>query len=302
MVISGWTGEDIPYTDEVEVIDLKSDVADACVDLAPFGESLEGASASLVNGMITTCGGVTYEEDSGTCRDTCYQYGEGTWEPIGQMSVPRAYAGSSIINEKWLVSGGSDDTSDIILRDGTIERGPNLPHPMKAHCQVTVDSNHVFFVDGHHNLLGDESSYQGTGDTYLLDWNNQQWLLQPQLTTMRNHPACGLVKSFSGSSPRDMVVIAGDGTSNYFDLHSLSWYNGPKLPFRQWLTSVQLFSTFLIVGGTEVDAGDGTSSPMDTIYRFDPVTRLWILHSQELGTPRAGAAAVAVPEDMVECS
>ena len=303
VVISGWTGNDIqPYTYDVEVVDvtISENILRTCPRLvSPFPEALEGASASFFGGKIRVCGGLSLLEGK-DCYSDCYEYQKDAdnWEFFDSLSIARAYAGSSVIDERlWLLSGGSGDaTTDIVDTEGSITPGPPLPFAMRGHCQVTVNATQVFIVDAHRG---------GTRNSFLFNIFTGEYEELDPIPATRHHPACGLFFHLEGNHHLQRVVtVAGDGTSINFYLDDtagsspMTWNTLRDMPnVTQWLTSVQLTGNFLLVGGNYPP----TASPADEIYTMEP-GGCNIYATQYLKIPRCCAAAVAVPDNYFTCS
>ena len=112
------------------------------------------------------------------------------------------------------------------------------------------------------------------------------------METSRYDPSCGLIRNPENGAE---IVLAGYGTSEIFNLESMTWREGPESPYFYYASSAQLENTFLIVGGY-----DGTKS-IDTIYEFDQINYDWILRSQKLPTPLRFSGVVVVPKDTIGC-
>ncbi len=123
---------------------------------------------------------------------------------------------------------------------------------MRDHCQLTVNSTHVFFADT-----------CDTGKVYLLEWDEQTWKELPQMTVERDYMSCGLI-----SNPENgiEVVIVENGVTEIFNFIDEEWKTGPTVESFDWAGYAQIGDTFVVVGGRN-DA-EGT---LDTIYKFDHI-------------------------------
>ncbi len=264
--------------DSVEVIDL-DDPSKTCDIVANYPIATDYVTAQLVDGVVKVCGGLQTELD-------CYDYNSSsnTWSSSPGPLYEKDYATSSIIDGTWLVTG--DDTNP----DGTMTEwwtgsqftmGPTLPKILNRHCQVSINSTHVFFAD----CIGKE--------TYLLDWESQGITQLDDMTTARSNVCgCGLVQNDQMGKE---VVVAGYGTSEIFNFGNMTWRDGPDLPSGYGYASVQLTDTFLMVGGFE-------SSYSNKIYIFDEENYYFTLMPETLAYERRWAGAVAVPDEMFNCS
>ncbi len=162
--------------------------------------------------------------------------------------------------------------------------GPSLPQEMHEHCQLTVNSTHVFFAMPY------------SPSSYLLDWYEETWTELPPTTVGNGNQMCGLINNPENGLE---AVIVEDGYSEIFNFNSLAWRDGPTLePFDQ-AGFAQVGDTFVLVGGWSYEK----QRSLDTIYRFDHLNYEWILMEQHLQIPiQSFPAVVAVPDDFVSCS
>ncbi len=114
----------------------------------------------------------------------------------------------------------------------------------------------------------------------------------------RSYPSCGLIRN-PANGPE--VVVTSLGTSEIFNLGSMSWREGPALSaVFDGAASAQLEDTFLLVGGyLRRDGGSGVE--LNTIYEFDQINYGWILRTQRLQLARDTPGVVALPRNALEC-
>ncbi len=240
-------------------------------------------TVGLIDGLIKSCGGWSDTDD-------CYDYNPATnpWVTSASLINARSYPRSSFIDGVWLVSGDDYVNSDDVpltteMWTGTgFEPGPTLPVEMSYHCQLTINSTHVFFADTY-----------STGTAFLLDWNQQKWIELPP-TRIRNYMSCGLI-----NNPENGIeaVIVEDGVTDIFNFRDEEWKTGPTVESFDLAGYAQIGDTFVVVGG------NGYGVALDTIYKFDNINYEWILMSQRLQVPRdIYPGVVAVPDEYVTCS
>ncbi len=281
IVIAGVNYED-GILSSVEGIDLENP-SKTCNLIADYPVNESGMAVGLIDGLIKSCGG--------SDTDDCYNYNPTTnsWITSASLINTRATPKSSFIDGIWLISGDNTASDDCPLTTemwtGTgFKSGPTLPIPMDSHCQLTINSTHVFFADTRH-----------TGKAYLLDWYKQSWTELPRMTVDRKYMSCGLINNPENGIE---VVIVEDGTTEIFNLRDEEWKTGPTLESFDMAGYAQIGNTFVVVGG-ENDAG----VTIGTIYKFDNINYDWILMSQQLKVPRHGyPGVVAVPDGFVTCS
>ncbi len=105
------------------------------------------------------------------------------------------------------------------MRDGaSVKEGPFLPVGMRIHCQITLNSSHIFISDT-----------LNSRNTYLLDWEDNTWHQVESPLNLYTGGPCGLVTSQSGGKE---VVAVSDGVSEIFSVDTLSWRQGVILKVR----------------------------------------------------------------------
>ncbi len=153
---------------------------------------------------------------------------------------------------------------------------------MIAHCQLTVNSTHVFFMDSYH--------------AYMLEYQTETWTELDSPFTSRIYPSCGLINSPENGLE---VVTAGYGTSEIYNVNDDLWRDGPEeTPYFYVAGFAQLEDTFVVVGGHGPDEWEY----LDSVYVFDNVDYEWDLLDQRLAIPRSDyPGVVAVTEDFLNC-
>ncbi len=271
----------------MEVIDLY-DPTSICDPLSNYPNKDYGMAVTLIDGYIKSCGS-QYD------RDDCYDYDFATnqWTTSESMLTPRANPKASLIDGVWLVSGDNEEIesgnapfSTEIWSNGQFAEGPTLPAAMYNHCQLTVNSTHVFF-----------GNKEGSYPSFLLNWENQEWTELPTRTNGGYFPSCGLINNPENGLE---AVVVEDGHSDILNFNTLQWRAGPSLEYSfDRSGSAQLTDTFVVVGGSNY-AGTDT---LNTIYQFDHINYDWILLSKKMQIKRQGYFGVlAVTDDLVSCS
>jgi hypothetical protein len=162
VVVGGYNGA---YLRSVQVLDFASPDK-SCASLPPYPLSMCCGTATFYKGELLVCGG---EIDGPVPSDKCFKLSPDltSWVEILPLpNGPREVMSSSQIDGKWLISGGyyvSSQTTSLIYDDGQFIVGPRLPFPMKDHCQLTINSTHVF--------IGGTA-----GKAFLLDWPKQEFV------------------------------------------------------------------------------------------------------------------------------
>ncbi len=273
MVIGGFNDGDLR---SVEVIDLENP-SSSCNAISDYPIADKGMAVGLINNIIKSCGS---EFDTDSCYD--YNPSTNTWSTGIDMLSARQNPRASLIDNVWLVSGDSYETTTEFWTGSNFEYGPDLPTLMFLHCQLTINSTHVFFAEDNNK------------PAYLLDWTTQSWTELPNMNEDRDWPSCGLINNPENGLE---VVIVEDGTTEIFNLNDLTWRSGPSVTEFDEGSYAQIGDTFVVVGGQDY-YGDA----LDTIYKFDHLNYEWILLDQRLQTPRESyPGVVAVPDEFVTC-
>jgi len=268
----------------VEVLNLADD-GQVCPVLPDYPLSLEATTAAYYDGSIVACGGDTFLQ----ITDKCFRLGGDLtdWEEVSPLpDRERSCSKSSIIDGKWLLSGGltsggSGVTDSLLQYDGLFDFVPPMPQGRACHCQVTVNSTHVFFTGN-------------TPSTTMLNWETQDWSHLEDNIIDASYAACGLIDTPDFGAE---IVVADRDEAAIFSLRDLAWKEGPSLPiFVDEPASVQLSNAILAVGGF-----DREGNALNTVYKFDPDSFSWSLQDVSLSVPRYYATAVAVPDSFLSC-
>ena len=105
-------------------------------------------------------------------------------------------------------------SSTEIWDGGSFSEGPEMPIATGSHCQVTLNSKHIFVSDARFSR-----------STYLLNWEEQEWIQldpAPERGIVDIGP-CGLVTTEDRG--REVVITAG-GDTIVFSVETLKWRTG----------------------------------------------------------------------------
>jgi len=157
-----------------------------------------------------------------------------------------------------------------------------MEHDTSFHCQLTINSTHVFLTSGLET------------ETLLLNWETQEYTNLFHIPTAREHPACGVLNNEEYGLE---VLVAAQRSSFIYSFRDLLWREGPKLPVNlSDLAYAPTSDGFLAVAGEDLRGRYTT-----LIYRFDETVYEWYLEEAHLEEGRSFAAAVALPEDFAPC-
>ncbi len=277
-MIGGHNNGDIA---RVEIFDLE-DPSRTCNAISDYPEQKKGMAVGVINGVLKSCGG------SPSPHDDCYDYHPetNTWVNSSNMIYMRYYHRASFIESVWIVSGNNLEFNQNTAERWTgshFESGPHLPRTMSAHCQLTINSTHIFFAepDGLPN--------------FLMKWPDQTWTELPAMTNNMEFPSCGLINSPTNGTE---IVVVEASKVEIFNFESMAWRSGADAPYFKEAGFTQLSDTFVVVGGI----GSGNGQYLNSIYKFDNIEYDWDLIGQ-LQTAAGGYPGVfTLPDSFVTCN
>ena len=298
LVIGGYSDElGGIYLDTVEVIDLSSDTSN-CAPVANYPIPIGFGVGAIINGRPRVCGG-----DS-PATDSCYQYLYETnqWEEVDSLQEVRTQAASSMVNSAtWFITGSNDgsdppsDTTEVWSSEGEfVGFGPDLPLPLRGQCQITVNSSYVL-------ILGGNDGTAATTNFFMLDWREAEWREPlPDLQSATDKDVCGLIEN--SENGQEIVVMGDAATCHIYNFRNNSWrpgplFEGPDSTLSESSATVQLNKNFVFLGGYL-----GNALTTDSIYGFDQENYRWVQKAATLSSTKRGAIAIAVPDDLVDCS
>jgi len=130
----------------VELIDLSGE-GKLCPILPDYPLEVAFLDATFYEESVIVCGG-SLPNHHATGR--CFSLGPdlSSWKEIDTLPYsPRYSQASSIIDNKWFISGGYPESRSTLIYDGsTFTLGKELPYSRTDHCQLTINSTHVFFA------------------------------------------------------------------------------------------------------------------------------------------------------------
>jgi len=286
MVIAGYDGYD--EITSVELIDLSND-GKTCPDLPDYPLAVEYLTVAFFEFSVVACGGY-YGYPSYLGTGQCFSLGPdlSEWK---EFDTPLPYGrrfgeASSIIDDKWFISGGIDDDTDLskstLIYDGVqFSEGPDLLQRKVYHCQLTLNSTHVFFASGDSGL-----------QTFLLDWEPETYTELDALSVSMISPSCGLLNNRNYGLE---VLVATGRYSFIYSFKDMEWRNGPIIPDQR------LYQMSALTNKGIMAIGGFYQKTLSSIYSFDENTYEWVTEKVELKFPRRNAGAIAVPDDFVNC-
>ena len=249
---------------------------------------------SFINGDAIICGFL---------GNTSFCYGldliEQSWKVLNfTMSEQRAQAaGARLENGSWIIFGGQKysegvpiilNTSEILI-DSNFQLGPQLPMHMSGHCIVNLGKNSIFIAGGYGQPF--------LKHAFILKINNAtSWESVIPMHQGRYGHVCGKVLN----SFNDVQIIAAGGLRvdkvEIYLYKKQYWINGPNMMRDNFFkaVSVQGPSSFLLVGGLELEPCSMLNCQLKEIYIFDRNLD-WQASKQELNKGRGNHIALGLP-------
>jgi len=287
LAIAGYAGSVTGRVGTVDVIDMSFNRGDGCPTIPDFPYGTSGIRASYYDGKIVTCGGEYFEAEK-----KCYTLGPDLDEWMETDEFPdgdRIESAFSQIDGKLLISGGyggpagqkPDYLSSTLVYDGVFfSKGPEMPSTKYYHCQLTLNSTHVFFAGG------------GV-ETFVLNWETQEYRVLESAPEPLYIATCGVIQNDRNGLE---VVVAEDHDSFVFSFTDLQWRNGPQLP-----DPIEFPLNAIAPYGFATIGGKVNSIIQSKVYKFDQDLYDWQLQFPSLSVARYDGAAAAVPDNFVNC-
>jgi len=285
VVVIGGTHSDYGLLSSVELLDM-SEERRTCPELPDYPKDVLEFTAAFYDNSVIVCGGNL----GFGLTDKCFSLGPdlSSWHELSTPlpNGPRFAMSSSIIDDKWYITGGEDDDfnhlNTTLIYDGVdFLPGPDMPFSKDHHCQLTVNSTHVF-------LLG------GGAFPYLLNWETKEFTVLEVMPVSQTFPACGVLNNENYGTE---ILMAQQDVSFVFSFEDLKWREGPKIPDKRYYpASVPTKNGFLAIGGNIDDES------LTSIYKFDDQLYKWISQSARLQIGRKISVAVTVSDDFANCT
>jgi len=280
IAIGGYNLDDLASAELVDV----SGEGKVCPEVPDFPYKVQYLLVTFYQGKVLACGGIS----SGTYQDKCYSLGSdlSKWEELdSHLLSKRDKMSSSIIDNKWFISGGYDgfkSLKETMVYDGTqFSPGPEMELSHQDHCQLAINSTHIFFAGGSRK------------ETFLLDWGSGIYFPLDDMPEYLGG-ACGVLNNEN----HGMEVLIAEFTRAFiFSFNDLSWREGPLIPQR--LTNLKYVLTkngFVSLGGIK-----NSFEYVGSIHEFNEILYEWIPEVAQLQIGMANFGAAAVPDDFANC-
>jgi len=217
IVIGGGDHDGIVHQ-SVEVINLANDEK-SCPSVPDYPTPIREVTAAYYQGKVVACGGYNGEEFTPKCYELSSDLNE--WLPMQSLPDTRFFGQtlkSSVIDDTWVLSGGDEFSTGVFAYDGIFSPLPSLPEGFSDHCQLTVNEKFIFFSGSAHKR-----------DTFLLNWETQEYIQLDKIPEEVNYPACGILNNpFEGLE----FLVATGADAFIFSLKDLSWREARVFPVR----------------------------------------------------------------------
>jgi len=229
-------GPDIRSDGKSEVLslpDLKP--LDCNIPVFPGGEYDNYVGRATTDGVFM-CGGRTKR----VLTSSCYLLTRNGYQEMPGLIQNRFRASSVVIPSGLWVTGGENgsgrnrfmqlhDTTEIWSNNQS-QPHVRLPKSLMGHCWTSLNNTHLLLTGGHRIVYEYGYKYVTTAAAYIYS-EMEGFTRIEDMKTARQYHGCSVIND-------NTVVVAGgydndDGaisSTEYFNLNSLKWSNGPELP------------------------------------------------------------------------
>jgi len=121
------------YYDSIEILDIGKDKK-TCSSVPNYPVPISAVTAAYYQDKLTVCGGYTRLDDY---IDYCFELNsiDDAWVEIESLDTSKDCIRSSIIEDKWVLSGGDINATigsfddKVLIYNGEFSNGPELPAP-----------------------------------------------------------------------------------------------------------------------------------------------------------------------------
>jgi len=279
--------------DRIEIIKPNGDVK-TCPQSSNYPLKVRDAAGGYSNneGSVSICGGL-----DGSYRSECYTLEKSKWEPAGNLKNARNSHGASYITTGLWMTGGWNGlqrlaSTELLLPDGKVTSGPNLPEARSGHCQVSYQDT-TFIIGGYTNQKTNTVLQYKTGNI------NETPIQVASMVHARRDHACTIFNS-PAHNGRPVAIVAGGGRSSNtaeildFTQEGSSWQEIANLP-----TSMEF-------GPRMSPTADGDNVLLTYKHGIYTLSRSgssyqWIKKPQELSIQRERHLQFTVPSSLISC-
>jgi len=152
VLVAGGLISGFPHTDKVEVVDIEDSTYSCVGPSLPVGIR-EGTIALLEDeDKVIVCGGYNY---NGVSKE-CYSLSRGSseWKAENDLNAERNLMSSSVVGNKWVISGDYDtsgvNSATLDIYENGIFTQPSYKMSVgkSDHCQVSISDTVIFITGG----------------------------------------------------------------------------------------------------------------------------------------------------------
>jgi hypothetical protein len=254
------------------------------------------ASATLLDdGQVLVVGALN------SAATELFNPANGTWSPVGNLSVGRSYLSASKLGKgKVLVSGGYNQVTYIANADlydpATKSWAPAAPLAIArgGHTSTLLLNGKVLVTGGQHPI-GSNPGYSGPSNTAeLYDPVTNTWSSAGTMSRARDKHTATLLQS-----GKVLVVGGPDGTrAELYDPVTNSWSLAGQISQRRESATATLLPNgkVLLAGGQSY--ANGVYPILSTAELYDPATNTWSL-TASMGSARSNHGAVRLADGRV---
>lgn len=198
------------FVTKSEILDLSTSGNYQCPDWIDYPISVSKAAGGFLGKNPVICGGHPVD-------DQCYSISSNAVDFFGVLETARYGAASVTINSSvlWITGGGIRiASSEFVLNNGSILKGPDLPTENSGHAMVNINNTVTMVIGGNLFFTGSSSR------TYLYNHVSKNWSSGPDLIQARYDHAAGIVTD--EVTLEKILLVAGGDTAGVSSTGALS--------------------------------------------------------------------------------
>eukprot|EP00094_Tigriopus_californicus_P008214 TCALIF_07910-PA protein Name:"Protein of unknown function" AED:0.15 eAED:0.15 QI:0/0.33/0/0.5/0.66/0.5/4/0/344 len=229
IIIGGKEDTVTNFKSTIEVIDLED--AKVCPSLPSLSQPIFYSGAEILGDKFLSIGGsndFSIQSAEIQAYDPLYK----NWTNFGTLPNPNSHFPTVKLEDHWILTLGgweadapSANTYQIFL-NGSVSRGPDLPHTGYGIGATAIGKNYVFMVGAFTDNLR---------NAYILNWEQQTFEEQSPLTLNRRYAQCQPYRD--KNNVLKILVVGGTTLSDpsgptpadIFVWESKTWLPGPSL-------------------------------------------------------------------------
>ena len=179
-----------------------------CKPIAKYPINVRDTGYGVVGRAPLICGGINKDWDRDQSECFVYDQASNSWKLHATLKRPRCCHASVVVDGSlWLLAGMDNHevkSTEIVLSDGNVEQGPDLPFERQGSCAVKLSNDRVMIIGGGKSVRNDDTMFNVT----IFDIGSTTFTTGPRPQYGRYYAACAVFNSpLHGNRP--VVVVAG---------------------------------------------------------------------------------------------